>query len=103
MTVPFAIIRIIYLNTFYDDLYYYKNALQAPSPNTGFTRRFYSTALEKTPQRCNNVPTARCLTRCVNAAAWRSRRLHSVSTALLATAQRAPRRFATFLNAVETL
>jgi len=29
----------------------------------------------------------------VNAAAWRSRRLHSVSTALLAFAQRAPRQF----------
>ena len=69
------------------------------------TRRAHNapTAPEKTPRRCHNVPTARCLTRCVNAAALRSRRLHSVSTALLATAQRAPRRSATFLNAVETL
>jgi len=25
------------------------------------------TALNKTPQRCHNVPTSRCLTRCVNA------------------------------------
>jgi len=32
----------------------------------------------------------------VNAAAWRSRRLHGVSTALLAFAQRAPRRSAIF-------
>ena len=32
----------------------------------------------------------------INAAAWRSRRLHSVSTALLAFAQRAPRRSAIF-------
>jgi len=30
-------------------------------------------------------------------------RLHSVSTALLVTAQRAPRRSVTFLNAVKTL
>jgi len=36
----------------------------------------------------------------INAAAWRSRRLHSVSTAF---AQRAPRRSATFVNAVGTL
>jgi len=39
----------------------------------------------------------------VNAAAWRCRRLHSVSTALLAFAQRAPRRSAIFVNAVGTL
>jgi len=39
----------------------------------------------------------------VNAAPWRSRRLHSVSTALLAFAQRAPRRSAILLNAVGTL
>jgi len=39
----------------------------------------------------------------VNATAWRSRRLHSVSTALLAFAQRAPRRSANFVNAVGTL
>jgi len=38
-----------------------------------------------------------------NAAARRSMRLHSVSTALLATAQRVPQGSATFLNAVETL
>jgi len=41
----------------------------------------------------------------VNNAAWRSRRLHSVSTALLAFAQRAPRRSAIFKrcgNAVRT-
>jgi len=39
----------------------------------------------------------------IHAAAWRSMSLHSILTALLATAQRAPRRSATFLNAVETL
>jgi len=41
----------------------------------------------------------------INAAAWRSRRLHSVSTALLAFAQRAPRRSDFFKrcgNAVRT-
>jgi len=32
----------------------------------------------------------------INAAAWRSRRLHGVSTALLAFAQRAPLRSAIF-------
>jgi len=32
-----------------------------------------------------------------------AQRLHSVSAALLATAQRAPRRSTTFYNAVETL
>ena len=40
-----------------------------------------------------------------NAAAWRSRQLHNVSTALLAFEQRAPRRFAFFkhcVNAVRT-
>jgi len=54
MTVPFAFIRIIYLNTFYDDLYYYQNALQAPSPNTGFTRRSYS-AYAARPQRTHGA------------------------------------------------
>jgi len=38
----------------------------------------------------------------INAAAWRSRQLHSVSTALLTFAQRAPQCSAIFLNAVRT-
>jgi len=39
----------------------------------------------------------------INAAAWSSRRLHSVCTALLAFVQRASGRSADFLNAVGTL
>jgi len=30
------------LNTFYDYLFYYQNALQTPTPNAEFTRRLYS-------------------------------------------------------------
>ena len=74
------------------------------------------TALKKTSQRCHSVPTARCLTRLTSkrqAAAFvlsmfkinvlddcaaSSQRFQSVSTALLANAQRAPRRSATFLT-----
>ena len=63
-------------------------------------------------RRANNAPTA--LTQRphialsntsmlkINATAWCSRRLHSAHIALLAIAQRAPRRFA-FVNAVGTL
>jgi len=64
------------------------------------------------PQRCHSVLSNTLWKRQaaafvlsmlkVNAAAWRSRRLHSVYTALLAFAQRAPRRSAIFLNAVRT-
>jgi len=71
-------------------------------------------ALEKTPQRCHGAlsdmlckrqaATAFVLSMFkINTAAWRSRRLHSVSTALLATAQCAPRRSTTFFKAVRTL
>jgi len=100
----------IYFNTFYYYLFYYKNALQTPTLNAGFTRRFYSVhvarpqrahgALEY-PQRCHSVAIACSQTRQaaafvlsmlkINAASWRSRRLHSVSTGLLTFAQRAPR------------
>jgi len=69
-------------------------------------------ALYETPQRCHSVLSYTLWKRQaaafvlsmlkINAAAWRYRRLHSVSTALLAFAQRAPRRSAIFLNAVRT-
>jgi len=110
-------------------LTYYQNALQTPTPNTGFAWRLCSVhaprpqhahdALEDLtafPQRCHSVPTTRCLTRCanakprrlifcmlkINAAAWRYGRLHSAHMALLAIAQRVPRRSAMFLNAIRT-
>jgi len=38
------------LNTFNDEVYYYQNALQAPSPNTGFTRRLYSVYAARPPR-----------------------------------------------------
>jgi len=119
---PFAFIIInnfLYSNTFYKFLYYYQNALQTPTPNAEFTRRLYSmhaarpqrahstledpTAL---PQCCHNalfntlckrqaVPFISSMLK-TNAAAWRSKRSHSAHTALVATAQRAPRRPAFF-------
>ena len=55
------------------------------------------------PQRCHSALFNTLKT---NASAWRSMRLQSAHTALLATAQRAPRRSAFFLercgNAVRT-
>jgi len=48
------------LNTFFNYLYYYQNALQTPSPNTGFTRRFYRVQAAR-PQRAHGAledPTA---------------------------------------------
>ena len=121
------------MNTFYDYLYYFQIALQTPSPNAEFTKRLYSvnatspqraySALED-PPALPQRPTARCLTSCANAKPRRlfwacskqtqshgvlidctasSQRLHSVFTALLATAQRASWGSATYLNAVETL
>jgi len=90
-----------------------------PTPNAEFTQRLYSVhtarsqrahdALEDPialPQRCHSVLSNTLWKRQaaafvlsmfrVNAAAWRSRRLYSVSTALLTFAQRAPRRSAFF-------
>jgi len=111
---PFAFIikYFIYFNTFYDYLIYYHNALQTPTPNTGFTRRLYSVhaarqqrahgALEDPtalPQRLSNKlwkREAAALNKKINAAVRRSRRLHSVCTALLVFAQRAPLRSAIF-------
>ena len=82
-------------------LFYYQYALQRPTPNAEFTRRLYSLHTVRS-QRAHGAledPTAFpqrvCLTRCgnakpqrfvlsmlkINAAAWHSRRLHSVSTA----------------------
>jgi len=81
-------------------LFYYQNALQTPTPNAEFTRRLYSEhaarsqraigALED-PQRCHSVLSNTLWKRQavafvlsmfkVNAAAWRSRRLHNVSIA----------------------
>jgi len=72
------------------------------------------TVLLKTPQHCHNVPTARCRTRCANAkllhlfwacskkkpAAMCSWQLHGVFTALLMTAQWAPRWYAISFNAL---
>jgi len=103
----------------YDYLFYYKNALQTPTPNAEFTRRLYSVhaarsqrahgALEDPtalPQRCHSVLSNTLWKRQaaafvlsmlkIIAAAWRFRRLHNVCTALLAFAQRAPRRSAIF-------
>ena len=91
----------MYLNTFYNYLYY-QNALQTPSPRTGFTRRLYSvqtahpqrahgaqedpTALPQRPHSalsntlCKNQAAAFVFSIFkINAATWRSRRLHSVA------------------------
>jgi len=87
---------------------------------TSFTRRAHNALEDPTalPQRavkhatCKRQAAAFVLSMLkINATAWRSRRLHiafpqrfhSVSTALLAFARRAPRRSAIFLNAVGTL
>jgi len=100
-------------------LFYYQNALQKPTPNAEFTRRLYSVHAARSqrahgsledptalPHRCHSVLSNTLWKRHaaafvlsmlkVNAAAWRSMRLHSVSTALLAFAQRAPQRSAIF-------
>ena len=93
------------MSTFYEYLYYYYNALQTPTPNIGFTRRF--TACMQRPQSARgaledptalpqSIYSAMSNTLCkrhpavfilgmfaINAAAWRSRRLHSVFTAFL--------------------
>jgi len=80
--------------------FYYQNALQTPTANAEFTRRLYSVhaarsqrahgALEDPtalPHVLSNTLWKRQATAFVlsmpkvNAAAWRSRRLHSVSTA----------------------
>jgi len=42
------------LNTFYDYLHYYQNALQTPSPNTGFTMRLYRVHAAR-PQRAHGA------------------------------------------------
>ena len=91
------------MNTFYNYLYYYQNALQTPSLNTGFKRRLYSMhaahplrthgALEDPtalPQRLHsalsNMEWKRQAATFVlsmfkiNATAWRFWRLHSVFT-----------------------
>ena len=98
-------------------MFYYQNALQTPTPNAEFTRRLYSVhaarrqrthgTLEDTtalPQHAvlHVVETPSRVLK-LHAAAWRSRRFHSVSTALVAFAQRTTRRSAIFLNAVGTL
>jgi len=100
-------------------LFHYQNALQTPTPKCRIYTASYSVhaarpqrahgALEDPsamPQRCHSVlsntqwkrqTAAFVLTMLkINAAARRARRLHSVSTALLAFAQRAPRRSAIF-------
>jgi len=92
------------LNSYYENLHYYQNALQTPSPNTGFTQRLYSmhtahpqrahgaleypTALQQRPHstlsntQCKRQAAAFVLSMFkINAAAWRSWRLHSVFTA----------------------
>ena len=69
----FTIINIVIcVHTFYDYLYFCQNALQTPTSNAGFTRRFTActrrshNAKKKTPKRCHSVPTERCLTRRAN-------------------------------------
>ena len=121
----YIVIKTVYLKplshqkafAFYDNFYYYQNALQTPSPCTGFTRRLYSVHTAR-PQRAHGVlkdltslpqrlHSALSNTLCkrqaaafvlsmfkINAAAWSSMRLHSVFTALLATTQHASRRSA---------
>jgi len=106
-----------------------KTHCKRPTPKTEFTRRLYSVhtarsqrahgALEDStalPQRCHSVLSNTLWKRQaaafvlsmlkINATTWRSRRLHSVCTALLAFSQRAPRRSAIFfkrcVNAVRT-
>ena len=81
-------------------MFYYQNTLLMPTSNAELTRRLYSVhavrpqrahgALDEptsVPQRCHSVLKT-------TTDAWRSRRLHSVSTALLSFAQRATRRSA---------
>jgi len=127
MMVPFAFIIIIIFEYISWLLILLSNALQTPSPNTGFTRRLYSvhaarlqrahgaledpTALPQPPYSalfntlCKRQTAAFVLSMFkINAAAWRSRRFHSsISTGLLVNAHRALRRSATLLNTVETL
>jgi len=97
--------------------------MKLKSSNTGFTRRLYSvhttrpqraygaledpTALLQRPHSALSNTLCKRQPRCFEHVLNKSRRiaiyavaqrLHSVSTALLATAQRAPRRSATFLT-----
>ena len=93
--------------------------MQTPTPNAEFTRRLYNVNAAR-PQRahgalddptalqqlCHSVLSNTLRKRQaaafvlsllkINTAAWRSRRLHSVSTALMAFSQRVPRRSAFF-------
>jgi len=46
----------MYINIFYDYLYYYQNALQTPTPNAGFTCRLYSVHAAR-PQRAHGALT----------------------------------------------
>jgi len=114
MTVPFAFILILYSNTFL--------ILQTPSPNTGFTRRFYSVHTAR-PQRAlcaiedpialpQRFHIALSYTLCKRQAAafvlsmLKNPPPHDVLGGCTASLQRvhsALRRSATFLKAVETL
>jgi len=37
----------MYFNTFYYNLFYYKNTLKMPTPNAEFTRRLYSVHISR--------------------------------------------------------
>jgi len=112
---------MIYFNTFYDYLFYYQNALQTPSLIAEFTRRLYIVlavrsqrahgALENPtalPQRYHNALSNTLWKRQaaafvlsmlkINAAAWRSMRSHSVSTAF---AQRCSRLHSAHLGVLQ--
>ena len=109
-----SVVLTLRLGIIYDNLYNNQNALQTPCPNTKFTRRLYSVHTAR-PQRVHGALEGPAASKRQAAAVFQhvqkkrrriafyaiAQRLHSVSTALLATAQRAPRRSATFLNAVE--
>ena len=105
MTVPFAFIILIIFEYILWLLILLSNELQMRSPNTGFTRRLYSVHAA-CPQRTHGAlkdPTA--LPQHPHNALSNSHSVFmcSVSTALLASIKHAPRRFATFFYAVETL
>ena len=109
------------MNTFYDELYYYQNALQTLS--TGFTRCLYSmhaarpqhthsaledpTALPQRPHSalsntlCKRQAVAFVLS--IIKIAWCSGRLHSIFTAFPQRCWRLHSAHLGFLNAVETL
>jgi len=88
--------------------YYYRNVLQTPPPNTGFTQRFHSVHAAS-PQCTHGAlenPTFAALSFIHvqnNCRRMAFKAMHSAYTALLATAQCTPLRSAIFYYTVEKL